>query len=263
MGENKKLVLKKDFLEGFKNLGVKSGDVIIVHTALGSFGYVCGGAQTVIEALMESVGENGTIIMPTQSWKNLDPDRGVHWEISEMDWQLIRENWPAYDKDITPSDNMGIVAEMFRTWNGVVRSGHPSRSFAAWGQHAEYIVKDHDIENVFGENSPLHKIYQLDGKVLLLGVEFDKCTSLHLAESLATFSKRKITEHSAVMNHGIREWISYDVLDVDDSDFLKLQEDFEKNNTISKVSIGNAQARYFSQKRLVDFAVKWFEKNRI
>ena len=54
---------------------------------------------------MESVGTNGTIVMPTQSWKNLDPDKGVHWEVDEIYWQLIRENWPAYDKRITPSDN--------------------------------------------------------------------------------------------------------------------------------------------------------------
>lgn len=260
--KDRKLILKKDLINGFKNLGIRLGDVIIVHTALSSFGYVCGGAQVVIEALMESVGTNGTIVMPTQSWKNLDPDKGVHWEVDEIYWQLIRENWPAYDKRITPSDNMGIVAEVFRTWPGVLRSEHPARSFAAWGLQSEQIVKEHELENIFGENSPLHKIYQLDGKILLLGVDFDKCTSLHLAESLAKCPKRYTTEHSAIMNNGIREWVSYNTLDVDDSDFLELRKQFEEENTIAREYIGNAEIKYFSQKKLVDFAIEWFEKNR-
>ena len=75
-------------------------------------GYVCGGAQAVIEALMEVVGDSGTIMMPTQSWKNLDPETGVHWEAEQKDWQLIRDNWPAYDKTLTPTNTMGAVAEM-------------------------------------------------------------------------------------------------------------------------------------------------------
>ena len=77
---------------------VESGDNVIVRTSLKSMGYVCGGAQAVIEALIESVGENGTIMMPTQSWKNLDPETGVHGEVDEKDWPLIRENWPAYER---------------------------------------------------------------------------------------------------------------------------------------------------------------------
>ena len=51
----------------------------MVHTSLAKLGYVCGGAQIVIEALIDVVTEDGTIMMPTQSWKNLDPETGVHW----------------------------------------------------------------------------------------------------------------------------------------------------------------------------------------
>ena len=63
----------------------------MVHTSLSSLGYVCGGAQSVIEALLESVGEEGTIMMPTQSWKNLDPKTGVYWQEPEEWWDVIRE----------------------------------------------------------------------------------------------------------------------------------------------------------------------------
>ena len=130
----KSLVLKKDILSAFAELGIKKGQTIEVHTSLSSFGFVCGGAQIVIEALLESVGEEGTILMPTQSWKNLDPSTGVHWEEPEEWWQIIRDNWPAYNKDITPTNTMGAVAEMFRKWPGALRSDHPARSVAAWGK---------------------------------------------------------------------------------------------------------------------------------
>lgn len=109
---------KNNIVADLTQLGLKQGDVVIVHTSLKSIGYVCGGAQTVIEALIEVVTSEGTIVMPTQSWKNLDPETGVHWNADESDWDKIRENWPAYDKQITPTNTMGAVAEMFRQWPG-------------------------------------------------------------------------------------------------------------------------------------------------
>ena len=110
----RKLVLKSDIMNALQKVGVKQGQTIMVHTSLSSLGFVCGGAQTVIEALLASVGEEGTIMMPSQSWKNLDPEAGVHWQEPEEWWQAIRDNWPAYDKEITPTNTMGAVAEMFR-----------------------------------------------------------------------------------------------------------------------------------------------------
>lgn len=108
--------------------------------------------DNIIEALLESVGAEGTIMMPTQSRKNLDPTAGAHWEEPEEWWELIRDNWPVYDKDITPTNTMGAVAEMFRKWSGTFRSDHPARSVAANGKYAEYLTKKHDISNIFGED---------------------------------------------------------------------------------------------------------------
>ena len=93
----RKIVLKQDILDALLSVGVSKGQTIMVHTSLSSLGFVCGGAQMVIEALIEAVGNEGTIMMPTQSWKNLDPTTGVHWEEPEDWWQLIRDNWPAYN----------------------------------------------------------------------------------------------------------------------------------------------------------------------
>lgn len=107
--QDRKIVLKEDLINGFKELGLKKGQAVMVHTSLSNLGFVCGGAQIVIEALIECVGEEGTIMMPTQSWKNLDPSTGVHFEEPKEWWQTIRDNWPAYNKDITPTNTMGQV----------------------------------------------------------------------------------------------------------------------------------------------------------
>lgn len=266
-GGNKKmerqLVLKKDIISALDKVGVKKGQSIMVHTSLSCLGFVCGGAQIVIEALLEKVGDEGTIMMPSQSWKNLDPAVGVHWEEPTEWWQAIRENWPAYDKAITPTNTMGAVAEMFRKWPGALRSDHPARSVAAFGKNAEYLTKDHDLSNIFGEGSPIGKLYELDGYVLLIGVGYDKNTSLHLADVRAKYpGKHMSTESSAMMIEGKRQWVSYETLYVDGEDFEQIGEAFEKTGRVHRVALGNSSICLMKQRELVDFATLWIEQNR-
>lgn len=257
------LVLKKDILNALREVGVTQGQTIMVHTSLRSLGFVCGGAQVMIEALLEAVGESGTIMMPSQSWKNLDPSAGVHWEEPEAWWQAIRDNWPAYDKAITPTNTMGAVAEMFRRWPGACRSDHPARAVAAYGRHAEYLTRDHDLSDIFGESSPIAKLYELDGYVLLIGVGYDKNTSLHLADVRAEYpGKHMSMESSAIMINGKRVWKSYSTLYVDGEDFAQLGAAFERERDVTKTTLGNGSITFMRQRELVDFAVEWIEKNR-
>lgn len=259
----RKIVIKQDILDALTKAGVTQGQAIMVHTSLSKLGFVCGGAQTMIEALLESVGENGTIMMPTQSWKNLDPTTGVHWEEPEEWWQIIRDNWPAYNKDITPTNTMGAVAEMFRKWPGTIRSDHPARSVAANGKYADYLTKNHNLSNIFGEDSPIGKLYSLDGYVLLIGVGYDKNTSIHLADTRAEYpGKHNCTEHSAIIENGKRVWKAYDTLFVDGEDFEQIGEAFEKKCAVNKVPLGNGILTFMRQREIVDFAVDWIEKNR-
>ncbi len=258
-----KTIIKSDIVDALKNVGLQAGDSVMVHTSLGKLGYVCGGAQTVIEALIEVVGDEGTIMMPTQSWKNLDPKAGVHWLADEADWDKIRENWPAYDKAITPTNTMGAVAEMFRSWPGAIRSDHPARSVAAWGKHAAYLTENHDLSNIFGEGSPIGKLYELDGKVLLLGVGYDKNTSIHLADARAEYpSKHNCVEHSAIMEDGKRIWKAYETLFVDGEDFVDIGAAFEAEHSVNVATLGDAEIRLMSQREIVDFSVHWIENNR-
>lgn len=260
---DRKLVLKEDIINGLKNVGVKIGDNIMVHTSLSQLGFVCGGAEIVIEALLQCVGPEGTIMMPTQSWKNLDPEDGVHWEEPKEWWQAIRDNWPAYNKLITPTNTMGAVAEMFRSYPGSFRSDHPARSVAANGKNAKYLTENHDLSDIFGEDSPIGKLYKLDGYVLQIGVGYDKNTSIHLADSRANYpSKHNVKESSAMMVNGKREWVTYETLFVDGEDFCEIGEAFEKQCCVNVTKIGNATVKYMRQRELVDFAIKWIEKNR-
>lgn len=257
------IIIKQDLIEGFKAAGLKPGQHVFVHCGLKGLGYVCGGPQVVIEALMALITEAGTIIMPTQSWKNLDPAAGVHWEEPQEWWDIIRQNWPAYDKDITPTNTMGAVAEMFRRWPGVLRSDHPARSVAAWGRYADHVTKDHDLSNIFGEGSPVAKLYELDGYVLLIGVGYDKNTSIHLADVRASYpNKRYANESSAVLVAGCRQWVTYETLVVEGEDFEAIGAEFEKNSRVGLATIGNGTLRLMKQREIVDFAVGWIEENR-
>jgi len=259
----RKILVKDDIVRALKNVGVCPGQAVMVHTSLSSLGFVCGGAQTVIEALMECIGGDGTIMMPAQSWKNLDPETGVHWEEPKEWWQTIRDCWPAYDKEITPTNTMGAVAEMFRKWPGALRSDHPARSVAAWGKYARYLTGNHDLSDIFGEDSPVGKLYKLDGYVLLIGVGYDKNTSLHLADVRAEYpGKHLVTEHSAVLVDGKREWVAYETLYVDGGDFERIGAAFETQGKAVREPLGNSSICLMRQREVVDFAVEWIEKNR-
>lgn len=263
MAMDRQIVLKQDILDALSAVGMCAGQAVMVHCSLSSLGYVCGGAQPVIEALLQTVGETGTIMMPKQSWKNLDPESGVHWQEPQEWWQLIRDNWPAYDKRITPTNTMGAVAEMFRTWPGTHRSDHPARSVAANGRHAQFLTENHDLSNIFGDGSPIARLYDLDGYVLLVGVGYDRNTSLHLADARAEYpGKHDCVEHSAIVENGRRVWKEYRTLFVDGEDFDEIGAAFERECSVRTAPLGNGMIRFMRQRELVDFAVDWIERHR-
>ena len=158
---------------------------------------------------------------------------------------------------------MGAVAEMFRQWPGALRSDHPARSVAAYGKNARYFTENHDLSNIFGEGSPIGKLYELDGYVLLIGVGYDKNTSIHLADVRATYPGKHMTkESSAIKEDGKRVWKTYETLYVDGEDFEKIGQSFEQSCQVKRQSLGNGTLTFMKQRELVDFAVKWIEEYR-
>ena len=251
----------------FEALGIEKGMILLVHSSLSAIGWVCGGAVAVIIALQEVLGETGTLVMPTHSTDLSDPSQWKNPPVPESWWQTIRETMPAYDPDLTPTRSMGKIAETFRKQNGVLRSTHPQSSFCARGPQASYIVNDHSLAYGMGENSPLARIYDLQGSVLLLGVDHSSNTSIHLAEYRADFpSKRVGTEGAPISQAGSRTWVTFEDIDVDDSDFEHLGADFLRSNAgkvVRRGKVGVADCQLIPQRAVVDFAVDWLEKNRV
>jgi aminoglycoside 3-N-acetyltransferase len=253
--------LKKDFF----NIGLREGMTVLLHSSLSSIGWVCGGAVAVIMALEDLLGTNGTLVMPAHSGDLSDPVNWGNPAVPESWWETIKYTMPPYDCDMTPTRGVGVIPEVFRKQKGVLRSSHPQVSFTAIGKNAEFITSGHGLDFACGELSPLKKIYDLDGHVLLLGVDHSSNTSIHLAESRANYPKKKIIKCGApVIINKERKWIEYRDFEDYVGDFVKIGKDFIKNrkNPVNMGFVGNAKSQFFKQKDLVDFAVCWMEKNR-
>jgi aminoglycoside 3-N-acetyltransferase len=244
-----------------RTLGLQAGTVVIVHSSLSSLGWVTGGSVAVVQALLDVITPDGTLIMPTHSGEYSDPSYWQHPPVPEAWWPVIRDTMPAFDQRFTPTRGMGRIAETFRTWPGARRSSHPQDSFAAWGRHAEFITANHALEYGLGDQSPLARIYDLDGYVLLLGVPHGNNTSFHLGEYRAPGWKIE-AQGAPILENGQRVWKTFRTFEVDADCFDELGADFEKAHPVKIGLVGSATARLFSQRAAVDFAQEWITERR-
>lgn len=246
-----------------RRCGLAEGQTIIAHMAMGKLGWVIGGAQAVLTAFLDVLGERGTLMMPTHTLDNTDPAEWQHPPVPESWWQYIRDHMPAYDPLRTPTKDMGAVPELLRTVPGAIRSSHPMTSFAAIGANAHYLIDNHPLEDETGDRSPIGKLYDLDGHVLLLGVEHWNNTSLHLAEQRANFpGKGTIKTGCAMLVDGKRRWVDLELFQTYGDDFGQIGVAFDRAYDIQVHKIKNAEVRFFKQRLVVDFAVDWIEKHR-
>ncbi len=247
-------------------LGIRPGMVVLAHSSLSAMGWVCGGAVAVIAALQGVLGSSGTLVMPAHSPGLSEPGKWENPPVPGSWWPVIREHMPAYDPELTPTHAMGEIAETFRKQRGVLRSSHPQVSFCACGPQASRIVDDHSLAFGLGEGSPLARIYDLNGSVLLLGASHGSNTSMHLAENRANFPTRRVVREGApIYASGSRRWVTFEEVEPDSSDFDRIGEEFLKSDEgkgVRRGKVGIANCQLMPQRNVVDFAVAWLEENR-
>jgi aminoglycoside 3-N-acetyltransferase len=253
-----------------RKLGVRTGDVLLVHSSLSSIGWVCGGAVAVVGALLDALGPTGTLVVPTQSADNSEPARWRYPPVPADWWPAIRATMPAYDPDLTPSSHVGVIPEVARRWPGAVRSAHPQVSFAAIGPEADDLMSPHPLDCRFGESSPLARLEQIDARVLLLGAGFDACTAFHLAE-YRTPAAPRASEGCAILEEGRRHWVWYTDVACDSEDFAELGAAFVASfgrparraaDTLVSGLVGQAWCQLFRLADAVEFAATWIPKHR-
>jgi aminoglycoside 3-N-acetyltransferase len=247
-----------------ERLGLRTDDVVLVHASLRRVGFVLGGAPGVVGALLDTVGPGGTVVVPAFTSGNCDPSRWARTRKSPVPsqwWPLIREYLPAFDPAVTPSLNIGAIAEAVRTWPGAVRSRHPQTSFAAVGARAAELMAEHDPDCHLGPGTPLAALARADAKVLLLGVGFGVCTGFHLAEYEVPDAPRRDYE-CVVRIDGERRWYRFEDVCLDDSDFDRLGPDFEAACPVPRGPVGDADSRLFRLTDAVAYARNWIPAHR-
>ncbi|KAJ6787239.1 hypothetical protein PWT90_07023 [Aphanocladium album] len=242
--------------------GLCAGDTVLVHSSLRNVGWICGGAEALVRALLDVVGESGTIVVPTHTSENSDPSEWRAPPVPESWWQAIRDETPAFDPAVSRTRQVGVLPETVRTWPGMRRSAHPQTSFAALGARAADVTKDHALDSMMGDRSPLARLEEADAKVLLIGVGWDKCTAFHLPESQLPSTPRKPNSFAAIVD-GKREWVTVEDMDADSDDFEALGADFEaQTDAVRRYKIGAAESRVFAITEAINFAQTWLLTHR-
>ncbi len=261
--ESDRLVTPASMTRDLHQLGVEPGMLLNVHSAMSKLGFVVGGAQTAVDGLVNALGPDGTLMMPSHSAQLTDP---AHWQnppAPERWWDQIRAEMPAFDPARTPTRNMGAIPELFRTYPGALRSDHPQVSHSALGPLAAEIIAEHPLDSLFGDDSPIGKLYALDGWVLLLGVGHGNNTVLHLAEDRADFPGKTTHQEGAPLAiGGERRWQPFHPLKVSDDDFPDIGSAFADTGKQIMGKIGDADALLMRARDVVDFATDWISTNR-
>lgn len=261
IAKTKEPLSQMDIEQQLSQLGLKKGDIVLLHASLSSFGFVIGGEIAVINALRNVIGSQGTLVFPTQSTENSDPSDWCNPPVPKEWFDKIKMHTPPYNRSFYTVRGMGRIPSALLQIKESVRSNHPQVSFGALGKKAKKICSRHELQPQFGINTPLGTLYGMKAKVLLLGVGYDKGTCFHLSEVLS--NQLKTEKVGCRVQRGTSdEWIHFIDFDYDNDDFDNLGNALEKEIKVNQVKIGNAECRCFDFKKAVDFGTRWIIRNR-
>ena len=212
-------------------LGVQPGAVLVVHTGFSRVAPVEGGPRGLIDALLAALGPQGTLVMPSMSDGDDVP----------------------FDRTATPCRGMGVVADTFWKAPGVLRSDNP-HAFAAIGPRAAEVVADHPLDVPHGLDSPVGRVYEFDGQVLLLGVGHDANTTIHLAENMAGV-KYRLPHHVTVTRNGRPTRVEYSEVDHCCQNFALLGDWLSASGQQHRGTVGHGDARIARSRDIVAAAL--------
>jgi aminoglycoside 3-N-acetyltransferase len=230
-------ISKETLIRELLELGVTRSGVLLVHTSFSKVKPVEGGPGGLISALQAALGMAGTLVMPSMSYDDDHP----------------------FDKKISPCPEMGVVADTFWRRPGVMRSDN-NHAFAATGPLAERILAAHPVDVPHGLNSPVGRVYELDGQVLLLGVGHDANTTIHLAENLAGVRYRR-DKYITLLSDGRPVRFEYREIDHCCQNFALVDGWLDERNLQRHGKIGHAEARLMHSRDVVEVVTEHLGRN--
>jgi aminoglycoside 3-N-acetyltransferase len=247
-------------------LGIAAGDIIMVHAACSRVGPMLGGPDMIVAALRDAVGPAGTIIA------YLDWD--APWEDLVDEDGLTLAAWQAHVRPFDPAatraarDN-GVLPEFIRTTPGALRSGNPGASMAAIGARAGRLTADHPLDYGYGPGTPLARLVEGGGKVLMLGAPRDTMTLMHHAEHLARLpDKHVVRKHVpfAAADGIAWRWIEeYDTADpvveaLPDNFIERIVTDYLATGAGLQGKVGEAESILVEAPAMLRFGIDWLER---
>jgi aminoglycoside 3-N-acetyltransferase len=256
----------EQLVDELRTLGLAENRDVLIHCGMKRIGLIDGGPATLLRAVQDVIGPFATVVVPTQTAHNSTTSRFYHEAtrgMTDAQRRAYDDRIPGFHRDI-PSHRMGLFAEYVRCQPGAVRSDHPQTSFTALGPSAEAMMAVHQLPSHLGNDSPLAALYDADAVALLLGVGYDRCTTLHLAEYRLPphVAVRNKTYRCFVANEGRREPRVFEAPDLDDRVFPELGMDLDDEPFVKPGWVGKAQARLIPVRDAVEFAIGWMVRRR-
>lgn len=256
----------EDLVAALARLGV-DGRPVLVHISMSTLGWVIGGAPTIVEALLTAT--HGHAVLALTGWEDGPPYHQAEWPSDER--AAYQESCPAFDPRTARAEReFGRVPEVLRTWPGASHSYHPVSSFAAVGTEAEWLVSGQRLDEGYGADSPLARLVEADGAVLVLGAPLEHLTLLHYAEYLVDSPRRRWNEYEMpVLVDGQRDWrrireldsslgaFPYEELELGADEFAVIGREALGQSIGLSGTVGDATSHLFPAPELVSFATTW------
>jgi aminoglycoside 3-N-acetyltransferase len=251
-----------DIVRDLKSLGITEGQTLMLHASVKAVGKVMGGPNVIIQALLEVLGSEGTLMMYA-GWEDI-PDFVL--ELSAKLRERYYEEHPPFDPAISRAvRENSVLVEFLRNWPESGRSLNPEASMVALGKQAHFLTENHSINYGYGIHSPLAKLVALRGQVLMLGAPLDTISLLHHAENLAHLRNKRVIHYQCpILQDGEKIWVDVEDYDTgdphDDYTFDEIARGYLTTKHSARGKVGSADCYLFDAGDLTTFAVHWLEE---